>query len=114
MKRLFGSRTEPDDSALVICEAAIDALSYAAVRGIEKRRFVSTAGALSPEQLTLLRSAIAKLPDGGQVVIAVDADDGGDAIAEQLVEVHSAVGRSGVSIVRDSPLTSGLDWNERA
>ena len=42
------------DTELVVCETAIDLLSYAALFGIEGRRFVSTAGALNPEQPALL------------------------------------------------------------
>lgn len=111
VKRLFCSGFAEDDTHLVVCESGIDVLSYAALHGIKGRRFVSTAGALSPEQVALLRSAIAKLPDGAELVMAVDADDGGDALAEQLEAIHEAASQGRVSIRRDSP-ACGQDWND--
>ncbi len=111
-KRLFCSGFGPEDRQLVICESGIDVLSYAALHGMDARRFVSTAGALNPEQVAILRSAIQKLPEGGEVVLAVDADDGGDVIAEQVAEIHGTVGQGRVAIRRDSPATRGQDWND--
>ncbi len=110
-KRLFCSGFAADDTHLVVAESGIDVLSHAALFGIDRRRFVSTAGALNPEQLALLRSAIEKLPEGGTVVLAVDADEGGDAIAEQLGNIHGAAGKGTVSIRRHSP-TRSQDWND--
>lgn len=111
-KRLYCSGFAADDRQLVVCESGIDALSYAALFGIDGRRFVSTAGALNPEQVALLRSAIQKLPEGAEIVLAVDADEGGDAIADVVDEIHGAVGRSRVTLRRDSPAGRGLDWND--
>ncbi len=111
-KRLFCSGIAPDDRELVVCESGIDLLSYATLHGLDGRRFVSTAGALNLEQLALLRSAIQKLPDGGTVVLALDADDGGDVIAEQIEEIHAATGGERIGVRRDSPLTRGFDWND--
>lgn len=57
-KGLWGSRPTPLDCRLVIAETAIDALSYGALHGVAKHRFVSTAGQLNPEQPELLKAAM--------------------------------------------------------
>lgn len=111
-KRLFGSGIDGADHELVICETAIDLLSYAALHGIEGRRFVSTAGALSPSQPPLLRSAMEKLPTGGRVVLAVDADRGGDALCAQLVAILGDAEGLDLTWERHSPPTQGDDWND--
>ena len=111
-KRLFCSGFGEDDTHLVICESGIDALSYAALFGVDGKRFLSTAGALNPEQIALLRSAIQKLPDGAEVVLAVDADKGGDAIAEQVEAIYNVIGDGRVTLRRDSPSSRGKDWND--
>ncbi len=111
-KRLMGSGIAPDDTRLVIAESGVDVLSYASLFGVDDARFVSTSGALSVEQVGLLGLAMHKLPDGGEVVAAVDADAGGDAIAEQLEAIFADVGRSAIRFRRHSPPALGQDWND--
>ena len=111
-KRLFCSGFGSDDTSLVVTESGIDALSYAALFGIGQKRFMSTAGALNPEQVVLLRSAMQKLSGDAEVVLAVDADEGGDSIAEQIQETFEAVGNATLKFRRHSPSTRGLDWND--
>lgn len=112
-KGLFVSRrTAEDDRRLVIAETAIDALSYAAVRGQPATRYASTGGELNPEQPELLVAAIAGLPDGAEVVLAVDHDDGGAKIGRRIEAAFAAAARSGLSLRYDRPPTPGEDWND--
>lgn len=111
-KGLWGSRKEEDDERLVIAETAIDALSYAALRGHERTRFVSVAGELNTIQPGLLSLAIEKIPPEGAVVLALDNDDGGDRLAAKVTETFSAAGRNDLALVQDRPATRGTDWND--
>lgn len=111
-KRLFGSGIDEGDTELVVCETAIDLLSYAALFGIEGRRFVSTAGALNPEQPALLRSAFEKMPEGARVVWAVDADKGGDELVMRFMEVFAEGLSLPLTQARHSPDVRGDDWND--
>lgn len=109
-KRLFASGFAEDDERLVIAESAIDALSYAALFGIERCRFLSTAGAINAEQLGLIQAAVRKVPSGGEVVLAVDADEGGDQLVETLLVAISALNGDSVPATRHSPPDRGADW----
>lgn len=79
-KALWMSALEDGDNRLVIAETAIDALSYAAIRGFEDSRFASIAGQMNPAQPGLLIAAMRALPPTARVVLAFDNDDGGDAL----------------------------------
>jgi hypothetical protein len=111
-KALWSSRRKANDQRLVVCETAIDALSYAALFGVEDAQLVSTAGALNPAQPALLQSAVEGLPAGGQVIFAVDADRGGDALCEQLEGVLEAAKGLTLTWDRHSPQVQGQDWND--
>lgn len=62
-KGLWFSRAKADDSALVIAESAIDALSYAALFPDlgDRTRYFSTGGSLNPDQPELIAAALAKI-----------------------------------------------------
>ena len=110
-KGLWASRTTPGDSALVITETAIDALSHFALKLPERTRYISTAGTLNPSQPELIRRAAARLPDGGIVVLATDNDAGGDALADVIRKLLEPVaGR--IQVVEDRPQIRGTDWND--
>jgi len=83
-KGLWCSRTSEGDDALVIGEAAIDLLSFAALHPSTTSRYVSTGGAVSPVGLELIARAAAKLPQGSQIILAVDHDEGGESLAEEI------------------------------
>ncbi|MEO0852221.1 MAG: DUF3991 and TOPRIM domain-containing protein, partial [Cyanobacteria bacterium J06648_11] len=70
-KGLWASGTTQADTALVIAESAIDALSHAALHPSPTARYVSLAGQTSPEQLALVEAAMRKLPSG-TVTLAFD------------------------------------------
>ena len=111
-KGLWGSRPNPDDVRLVVAETAVDALSHAALFGTGGTRFVSTAGQLNAVQPALLASAMGKLPDGGEVVAAVDHDAGGDALAGRLEVLFGELPHGRRTFRRNSPPEHGADWND--
>jgi hypothetical protein len=112
VKGLWASRPGTDDNRLIIAETAIDALSYAAIKGQPYSRYVSTAGELSPDQLLLLEAAMRKLPPGGHVILAVDHDPGGDKIGARIEAIFQYLNRPDLALLRDSPITPGKDWND--
>ncbi|MFV0443447.1 MAG: DUF3991 domain-containing protein, partial [Planctomycetaceae bacterium] len=109
VKGLAGSRPQPDDRELVIGETVIDLLSYATLKGTAQRRFLSTAGQISPSQSECLRIAAGRMPPGSRIVLAVDHDDGGWKLATQI---RAALAASGLPIVEDIPPQPGDDWND--
>ncbi len=109
IKGLACSRPRADDHTMVVCETAIDMLSYAALKGIDDKRFFSTAGQVSPMQIECLRAAIQKMPAGCTTVLAFDNDDGGHKLAQQIRE---AITSPGMPLVEDFPPTTGADWND--
>src|SRR5690606_2941350 len=105
-------RPRPEDEELVICESAIDALSYATLFGTEGRRFVSTAGQLSPLQKELLKSAARKLGDSGTIVLALDNDPGGRELTASLQALLAEVDLGHQQVVASLPEQEGNDWND--
>jgi hypothetical protein len=112
-KGLWCSQIGPGDRRLVIAETAIDALSYAALKYQPHSRYVSMAGELNPDQPFLLEAAMKKLPAGGQVVLAVDHDAGGDKIGAEIESIFQSIGRPELALVHDVPQTPGEDWNDQ-
>jgi hypothetical protein len=109
VKGLACSRPRPEDRQMIVCETMIDLLSYAALKGIEGRRFFSTAGQISPEQAECLRAAIGNMPNGSTVVLALDNDAGGRKLAAQ---VHDAIRAVPCPVIEDLPPQHGDDWND--
>lgn len=115
-KGLWCSNATDGDRRLVIAETAIDALSYAALFGLEDARFFSIAGQMNPQQPGLLNRAIRSMPEGSTIVLAVDHDDGGQMIAEYIEpifrHVRDVLGRGDLELRIDHPPTAGQDWND--
>ena len=108
-KKGFWFSKEKDVRTLVFCESAIDAISYYAMNAAQNMRVVSTGGALSSDQLVMARRAMEKLPAGSRVVLAFDADEGGDKLAEEVLAVVPA----SHFVHRElPPVGMGKDWNE--
>lgn len=108
-KGLWGSRTQPTDKTLVIAETAIDALSYAALFGLERTRFVSTGGQLNSEQPDLLKRAAAKMMAGDtEIILALDNDKAGHAMAERLKPRLIDI----LPCRLHFPTAVGTDWND--
>lgn len=110
-KGLWASHTEEADTALVIAETAIDALSHFTLRRPSNARYVSTAGSLNSTQPELIRRAAGRLPAGGHVIIATDNDAGGDKLAAELRNMLSDI-ESPIVIIDDRPEIRGEDWND--
>ncbi|EAQ79359.1 hypothetical protein DSM3645_02748 [Blastopirellula marina DSM 3645] len=112
VKGLWCSRLQADDRKLVICETAIDALSYAALFGAKRTRLVSTAGQISPVQAKLLQSAAEKLPCNGEIVLAMDNDPGGRQLVETISGVLAEIDLTNKLLVVRQPDVEGEDWND--
>ena len=109
VKGLWHSAVKPSDFWLVLTESAIDAYSFQVIHGGDGARYMSTGGALNPQQPALLRGAMEKMPDGSVVILAFDLDDGGEKLAEEVKALVPA-GRKVRRMVPDAG--TGKDWNE--
>jgi len=112
-KGLWCSRTTPEDNKLVIGEAAIDVLSFAALHPDLHTRYMSTGGALNEDvQPELIKRAAAKMPEGAEIILAMDNDEAGERLAEQIKALLSpVVGEEGI-ISAQVPQRDGEDWND--
>jgi len=73
---------------------------------------VSTGGAVSPVGLELIARAAAKLPERSQIILAVDHDEGGESLAEEIrARICPEVVDEGLVSVQ-MPQGSGEDWND--
>lgn len=111
-KGLWCSRILDGDTTLVIAETAIDALSYHALKGTKNNRYVSTGGTLSPLQEDLLRSAFQKIPSNGEVILALDHDEGGEKLHQRIKTIFESLEESTLSFRADTPESIGDDWND--
>ena len=105
-KALF---TLGDTTALRICvvEAAIDAMSLAAIEGSRvDTQYASTGGGWSPS--TADRIVALALRHGAQLVAAFDGDDQGDLFAARLREIAVT---AGAEFIRLWPAAE--DWNDQ-
>ncbi|QDU98613.1 DUF3991 and TOPRIM domain-containing protein [Lignipirellula cremea] len=112
VKGLWASRPRPNDCELYICETAIDALSAAQLFGTERKRFLSTAGQVSPYQSELLRSAATKMPPGSTILLATDNDPAGRKLAYAIQTSLAAADLPDKQIVTRLPEGEGADWND--
>jgi hypothetical protein len=110
-KGLWYSNAFPQDTTLIICEGAIDDLSYHAIHRPDHARYFSIAGEMSPMQRELLASAINKLPEGGTIIIATDNNPGGTRLATTIRTIAAATGREDLGIDENRPEIEGQDWN---
>lgn len=110
-KGLWHSTTRPDDTALVITESAIDALSYHTLHRPEQARYFSIAGEMNPLQRELLAAGMAKLQAGSRVILATDQDAGGGKLARAIRDIAAATGRRDLSVIDHRPDQAG-DWND--
>lgn len=83
-KTAWMSASRLDDLRLVIVEGAIDALSYHQVFPDPHTRYLSTGGAVGPKQLAVVAGAIAAMPRDAEIIIATDADAGGERLFAQI------------------------------
>ncbi len=112
VKGLFSSLPTPNDRELVICETAIDALSYAALHGVHRKRFLSTAGKLSPLQKQLLQAVVLEMPSGSQIILAMDHDAGGEQLIAAITQTLSGVDLGDKAFASHVPDQADCDWND--
>lgn len=86
-KGIWLSHSPAATKQLVLTESPIDAMSYAALFRPSKTRFVSTGGALSKAGGEYLRQLAEGLEAGSAVVLGLDNDPGGVAVAAQARQV---------------------------
>jgi hypothetical protein len=110
-KGLWLSREQPDDTRLVFCEAAIDALSYAVLFPDERTRYASIGGQLNPVQPELMRAAAAGMPPNAKIIAAMDADVEGRKLADVVRKAVELTGRDDLSFVSQEPV-GYKDWND--
>ena len=111
-KGLWLSQERPDDSRIVFCESAIDALSHAALFPDEHARYASIGGKLNPSQPELIRATIARMPARSKIVAAMDADTDGAKLAEVVRDAVQLTGRDDLSYVFQEPF-GHKDWNDQ-
>ena len=113
-KGLWFSHTRLDDRRLILTESAIDALSYAALfaDAEDQTGYASSGGKPSRRQIGLLQSAIAKLPEGAEIVAAFDADEAGRRLAAEIRQVVANMARSDLIFKSHLPMQEGEDWNK--
>jgi hypothetical protein len=110
-KGLWVSSVQRTDTALVIVESGIDALSYAALHPDEHVRYASFGGALNAHQPLLLQAAIKRLTVGATVWIATDNDHDGEKFFSLIVRLVAGTERKDLLVRRALPVDA-KDWNE--
>jgi hypothetical protein len=110
-KGLWLSKTCPEDRRLVVCESAIDALSHAVLFPDGYARYSSIGGKPNPIQPGLIEAQIKRMPEGSEIVAAMDADDAGRELAKVVRRAFEASGRNDARFRIHMP--SGKDWNDQ-
>jgi hypothetical protein len=111
-KGLWSSQTEPEDTRIIFCESAIDALSHATLFPDEHARYASIGGQVNPAQPELIRAAAASMATGAGIVAAMDNDDDGRKLADMVRKAVELTGRSDLRFTTEQP--AGVkDWNDQ-
>lgn len=111
-KGLWLSKSSPSDRRLVICESAIDALSFAVLFPDGHARYASIGGKLNPWQPDLIKAQIRLLPSGSVVIAAMDADDAGRELAEVIRKTLDDAAEPGPAFQQREPV-GFKDWNDQ-
>lgn len=111
-KGLWLSHTRPDDRRFVFTESAIDAMSYAALHPDEQTRYASLGGKPNPKQPALIAAKIALMPNGAEIISAMDCDQAGRGLSQVVQHAVEHTGRSDLSFRTHSPAREGDDWND--
>lgn len=110
-KGLWLSQSESTDNRLVLCESAIDALSYATLLPSLHTQYASLGGQMNPKQPALLKTLFLQLPTDAEVIAATDADADGRAYAQLIATLLRETARHDLRFQRQEP-TVGKDWND--
>ena len=108
---MWSSNVEATDRRLVLVESAIDALSHAVLFDDTHARYGSIGGKPTALQLETIRRAFVTLPEGCEVVAAMDADDAGRSLADLMENVFTRCERRDLTFRREEPI-GGNDWND--
>jgi len=109
-KGLWLSKQIPEDTALIVCESGIDALSYSTLFPNGFARYASICGKPNAEQPELLKRQIARMPKGSDVVAAFDDDEAGQRYEDVMLRAFKAAGNE-VNFYVERPKRA-KDWNE--
>ena len=108
IKGLWASNGSKDDTTLVICESPLDCLSYHQLFRDDTTRYFATGGTLSDKQKTLLKGVFEKFHNkGGQIMIATDNDEAGQAMEQELRNLAPSTAQINRIVPRQHK-----DWNE--
>ena len=110
-KTLFTLSGTDQPTRIAVCEAAIDALSLAAIEGFRQdTHYCSTGGGFGPHTADVLRQIASRL--GSQNVVIIGATDN-DAAGGRLADAIAELARSaGLKYQRLNP-SPAQDWNAR-
>jgi hypothetical protein len=111
-KGLWFSGSTALDDKLVVCESAVDAMSYAALFPDKCAQYASIGGKPNPVQPKLISAAVMRLPVGGEVIAAMDADKDGRALAHIVETSVAASGRLDLRFTLREP-DGFKDWNDQ-
>jgi phage/plasmid primase-like uncharacterized protein len=111
-KGLWLSKTSPADRRLVICESAIDAISFAVLFSDGRARYASIGGKPNPVQPDLMSSQMKLLPQGSEVIAAMDTDAAGRQLAEVIRKALDAALRPDLTFRLEEP-AGFKDWNDQ-
>ena len=109
-KTLFCFGVKDDGfSRMAVLEAPIDALSLVTIEDMRcDTIYVATGGGMGPGTIDALQAMLKRLPTGGVLVSAADANRVGDRYAERHAELAHAAG-AGFERLRPP---EGEDWND--
>ena len=110
-KGLWVSGVRRTDTALVLAESGIDALSYAVLHPDDHARYASFGGTMNPFQPALIRAAIERLTPSAAVRIATDNDAEGARFARIIKGLVVETGRGDLVVERAAPVDA-KDWND--
>lgn len=105
-KGLWFSNYKQDDNQIVICESAIDALSYHQLKGDSLSCYFSIDGELSQKQLMLIGNLISK-NQNKKIILAFDNDHAG----KKYVSIITKLYEDALNITSELPEKWGQDWN---
>jgi hypothetical protein len=111
-KGLWLSHEFSDDTRLVFCESAIDALSHAVLFPDNRARYASIGGKPNPEQPELIRAAVARMPVSSEIVAAMDADADGRKLVEVVRRAVELSDRADLKFIVQEPV-GYKDWNDQ-
>lgn len=106
-KGLWFSNFKQNDTRIVLCESAIDAMSYHQLKGNAFTYYLSIDGQLTQKQLILIDNLIDKNRNK-KIILAFDNDPAGHKYVHQIKKRHQHTN----NIIDDLPKKDGMDWND--